>query len=163
MGRLSSLRMHNETIHAYVANKRNGFSTGCALQKWFLLKMSLKKEDFPDIFQSNGQSVYKLFMPFMLNNAHERWPRGQNTNCGAEHQLHKGNRTLLYSAGNLKRRVWLSWVYVAHILLLTLSQLHKAAPSKSYIWSFFCAQVECLEIDINADGFWYWYLAARYM
>ena len=25
MGRLSSLRMHNETIHAYVANKRNGF------------------------------------------------------------------------------------------------------------------------------------------
>ena len=31
MGRLSSLRMHNETIHAYVANKRNGFSTGCAL------------------------------------------------------------------------------------------------------------------------------------
>ena len=31
MGRLSSLRMHNQKIHAYVANKRNGFSTGCAL------------------------------------------------------------------------------------------------------------------------------------
>ena len=31
----------------------------------------LKKEDFPDISQSNGQSVYKLFMAFMLNNAHD--------------------------------------------------------------------------------------------
>ena len=37
MGRLSSLRMHNETIHAYVANKRNGFSTGCALTAYMYI------------------------------------------------------------------------------------------------------------------------------
>ena len=31
----------------------------------FAVKMS-KKEDFPNISQSNSQSMYKLFMPFIL-------------------------------------------------------------------------------------------------
>ena len=64
--------------------------------------MSIKKEDFPDISQSNGQFVYKLFMLFMLNNAHERI---QNIDCEAEHRLCKGDRALIYSAGDLKIRV----------------------------------------------------------
>ena len=46
----------------------------------------LKKRGFPRHFSEQRQnSVYKLFMPFMLNNAHERWSLGQNINCAAEH------------------------------------------------------------------------------
>ena len=60
----------------------------------------MSKKGFPDICQSNDQCVYKLYMPlFMLKNAHERWPWGQNIDCMAEHWLRKGNKTC--SAGDV--------------------------------------------------------------
>ena len=58
-------------------------------------------------------NLYKLCMPFMLNNAQKRWPWGQNIDCTAEHRLRgrtlivQGRQDFTYSAGDLKRSVLL--------------------------------------------------------